>query len=162
MTEGGKSSQFLFSNYSLLITYYAINRQVNCQKGENKMLEAILSKYLLNALLLSLVSIGYSFLKNRLGEDRAGTIKEAILSAMLWAEEELGIGNGNQKWEIAWKKLIEILADQNISLRKSEEKTVKTMMEANVGKINQQTYDVLLKRKLIKDKTIVQQSLPTK
>ena len=115
------------------------------------MLEAILSKYLLNALLLSLVSIFYSFLKNKLGEDRAGTIKEAILSAMLWAEEELGIGNGNQKWEIAWKKLIEILAGKNISLRKSEEKAVKTMMEVNVGKINQQTYDVLLKRKMMKE-----------
>ena len=113
------------------------------------MLETILSKYLLNALLLSLVSIGYSFLKNRLGEDRASTIKEAILSAMLWAEEELGIGNGNQKWEIAWKKLIEILADKNISLRKSEEKAVKVMMKANVGRINQQTYDVLMKRKLL-------------
>ncbi|PKP54848.1 hypothetical protein CVT91_17930 [Candidatus Atribacteria bacterium HGW-Atribacteria-1] len=99
------------------------------------MLETILSKYLLNALLLSLVSIFYSFLKNKLGEDRASTIKEAILSAMLWAEEELGIGNGNQKWEIAWKKLIEILADQNIKLRKSEEKAVKTMMKANVSKM---------------------------
>jgi hypothetical protein len=126
------------------------------------MLETILSKYLLNALLLSLVSIGYSFLKNRLGEDRAGTIKEAILSAMLWAEEELGIGNGNQKWEIAWKKLIEILADKNISLGKSEEKAVKIMMKANVGRINQQTYDVLMKKKLLKNKGIVQQSLPTK
>ncbi|MBU4510499.1 hypothetical protein KJ830_05575, partial [bacterium] len=118
--------------------------------------------YLLNALLVALVSIGYSFLKNKLGEDRASSIKEAILSAMLWAEEELGIGNGNQKWEIAWKKLIEILADNNISLRKSEEKAVKMMMKANVGKINQQTYDVLLKKKLIKDKTIIQQSLLTK
>jgi len=120
------------------------------------MLEAILSKYLLNALLLSLVSIAYSFLKNKLGEERAGTIKEAILSAMLWAEEELGIGNGSQKWEIAWKKLIEILADKNISLRKSEEKAVKVMMKANVGRINQQTYDVMLKKKLIKDKIINQ------
>ena len=126
------------------------------------MLEAILSKYLLNALLLSLVSIGYSFLKNRLGEDRAGTIKEAILSAMLWAEEELGIGNGSQKWEIAWKKLIEILADKNISLRKSEEKAVKVMMKANVGKINQQTYDLLMKRKIIKEKGPSQQSLLTR
>ena len=126
------------------------------------MLEAILSKYLLNALLLSLVSIFYSFLKNKLGEDRAGTIKEAILSAMLWAEEELGIGNGNQKWEIAWKKLIEILADKNISLRKSEEKAVKTMMKANIGKINLQSYSVLSQRKLLKDKGPVQQSLPTK
>jgi len=78
----------------------------NYQKGENLILEAILSKYLLNALLLSLVSIFYSFLKNKLGEEGASTIKEAILSAMLWAEEELGIGNGSQKWEIAWKKLI--------------------------------------------------------
>jgi len=126
------------------------------------MLEAILSKYLLNALLLSLVSIFYSFLKNKLGEDRASTIKEAILAAMLWAEEELGIGNGNQKWEIAWKKLIEILADKNISLRKSEEKAVKMMMKANVGRINKQTYDILSRRKLLKDKGIVQQSLPTK
>ena len=127
------------------------------------MLEAILSKYLLNALLLSLVSIAYGFLKNKVGEDRAGTIKEAILSAMLWAEEELGIGNGNQKWDLAWKKLIEILADKNIKLRKSEEKVVKTMMKANVGKVNRERYDLLLKKKLIKDKKVVQQSLlPTR
>jgi hypothetical protein len=123
------------------------------------MLETILSKYLLNALLLSLVSIAYSFLKSKLGEERASTIKEAILSAMLWAEEELGIGNGSQKWETAWKKLVEILADKNISLRKSEEKAVKMMMKANVDRINRQTYDVLLKKKLIKDKKVVQQSL---
>jgi hypothetical protein len=123
------------------------------------MLQAILSKYLFNALLLAIVSIGYGFLKNKLGEERASTIKEAILSAMLWAEEELGIGNGNQKWEEAWKKLIEILADKKIQLRKSEEKAVKTMMKANVGKINQQTYDILSKRKLLKDKEPTQQSL---
>ena len=126
------------------------------------MLEAIISKYLLNALLLSVVSIFYSFLKNKLGEDRASTIKEAILSAMLWAEEELGIGNGDKKWDIAWKKLIEILADKNIKLRKSEEKVVETMMKANVGKINKQTYDILSKRKLLKDKGPSQQSLLTK
>jgi hypothetical protein len=123
------------------------------------MLQAILSKYLFNALLLAIVSIGYGFLKNKLGEERANTIKEAILSAMLWAEEKLGIGNGNQKWEEAWKKLIEILADKQIQLRKSEEKAVKTMMKANVGKINQQTYDLLSKRKLLEDKGPTQQSL---
>ena len=126
------------------------------------MLEAILSKYLLNALLLSVVSIFYSFLKNKLGEDRASTIKDAILAAMLWAEEELGIGNGEKKWEIAWKKLIEILADKNIKLRKSEEDAVETMMKANVGKINTQTYDILSMRKLLKDQGPSQQSLPTK
>jgi len=126
------------------------------------MLQAILSKYLFNALLLAMVSIGYGFLKNKLGEERAKTIKEAILTAMLWAEEELGIGNGNQKWEEAWKKLIEILADKQIQLRKSEEKAVKTMMKANVGKVNQQTYDLWLKKKLLKDKVAIQQSLLVK
>jgi Bacteriophage holin of superfamily 6 (Holin_LLH) len=126
------------------------------------MLETIISKYLLNALLLSLVSIFYSFLKNKLGEDRASTIKDAILAAMLWAEEELGIGNGEKKWDIAWKKLIEILADKNIKLRKSEEDAVETMMKANVGKINTQTYDILSMKKLLEDKGPSQQSLPTK
>jgi len=126
------------------------------------MIETLISKYLLNALLIALVSIGYGYLKNKLGEDKASTIKEAILSAMLWAEEELGIGNGGKKWEIAWKKLIEILADKNIRLRKSEERAVKMMMKANVGRINRQTYDVLMKKKLIKEKKVVQQSLLTK
>ena len=126
------------------------------------MIEALISKYFLNAHLVSLVSIFYSFLKNKLGEDRASTIKDAILSAMLWAEEELGIGNGEKKWDIAWKKLIEILADKNIRLRKSEEKAVKTMMKANVGRINRRTYDILSKRKLLKAKGPIQQSLLAK
>lgn len=55
--------------------------------------------------------------------------------------------------------MIEILADKNIKLRKSEEKVVKTMMKANVMKVNRERYDLLVKRKLIKDKKVVQQSL---
>ena len=115
------------------------------------MIEALISKYFLNALLVSAVSIFYSFLKNKLGEDRATVIKEALLSAMLWAEEELGIGNGEKKWDIAWGKLIEILADRNIRLRKSEENVVKTMMKANVAKVNQQKYDMLWSKKMVRE-----------
>ena len=115
------------------------------------MIEALISKYFLNALLVSVVSIFYSFLKNKLGEDRAKVIKEAILSAMLWAEEELGIGNGEKKWDIAWDKLIETLGNRNIRLRKSEEKVVKTMMKANVGKINREKYDLLLSKKMVRE-----------
>jgi len=81
---------------------------------------------------------------------------------MLWAEEELGIGNGEKKWDIAWKKLIEILADKNIKLRESEEDAVEAMMKANVGSINKQTYDILSMKKLLIDKGPSQQSLPTK
>ena len=115
------------------------------------MIETLISKYFLNALLVSIVSIFYSFLKNKLGDDRATVIKEAILSAMLWAEEELGIGNGEKKWDIAWGKLIEILADRNIRLRKSEENVVKTMMKANVGKINREKYDLLWSKKMVRE-----------
>ena len=115
------------------------------------MIEALISKYFLNALLVSVVSIFYSFLKNKLGEDRATVIKEALLSAMLWAEEELGIGNGEKKWDIAWGKLIEILADKNIRMRKSEENVVKTMMKANVAKVNQQKYDMLWSKKMVRE-----------
>jgi len=115
------------------------------------MIEALISKYFLNALLVSAVSIFYSFLKNKLGDDRATVIKEAILSAMLWAEEELGIGNGEKKWDIAWGKLIEILEDRNIRLRKSEENVVKTMMKANVGKINREKYDLLWSKKMVRE-----------
>ena len=115
------------------------------------MIEAIISKYFLNALLVSLVSILYSFLKNKLGEDRAKVIKEAILTAMLWAEEELGIGHGEKKWDIAWEKLIEILKDKNIKLKKSEEKVVKTMMKANVEEVNRKQYEMLLKKKKLKE-----------
>jgi len=115
------------------------------------MLEVFITKYLLDFALVFLVGLASKFMINKFGQDRADKIKEAILSAMLWAEEELGIGNGEEKWKIAWKKLIEILADKNIKLRKSEEKVVKTMMKANVGKVNQQRYDVLMKRKLLKE-----------
>jgi len=107
------------------------------------MLEAILSKYLLNALLIALVSISYGFLKNKLGEDRASTIKEAILAAMLWAEEELGIGNGEEKWKIAWIKLIEILRKQKVELKEGEISYVKDLMKATVPEVNEIIYKAM-------------------
>jgi len=107
------------------------------------MLQAILSKYLLNALLIALVSISYGYLKNKLGEDRAGTIKEAILAAMLWAEEELGIGNGEEKWKIAWVKLIEILRKQKVELKEGEISYVKDLMKATVPEVNEIIYKAM-------------------
>ena len=115
------------------------------------MIEGFITKYLLDFALVFLVGLISKFMINKFGEDRASKIKDAILAAMLWAEEELGIGNGEKKWDIAWEKLIEILKDRNIKLRKSEEKTVKTLMKANVGEVNRQKYEELLKRKMIKE-----------
>ncbi|GAJ22006.1 unnamed protein product, partial [marine sediment metagenome] len=53
-------------------------------------------------------------------QDRADLIKEAVLTAMLWAEEKIGIGHGDEKWTIAWNKLIEILKKNGVKLEKGE------------------------------------------
>jgi hypothetical protein len=106
----------------------------------------LFSKFLLEGLLVLAVSIGFGFLRNKLGNDRAETIKEALLTAMLWAEEEFGIGQGDKKWEEAWNKLLEILQDKKIYLKAQETRELKTLMKANIHKVNREYYDSLLKK----------------
>jgi len=111
------------------------------------MIQALFSKFFMEGLLFLAVSIGFGFLKNKLGDDRAQTIKEALLTAMLWAEEEFGIGNGNQKWEEAWNKLLEILEDKKITLKTQETRELQTMMKANINRVNREHYEAILKKK---------------
>ena len=61
------------------------------------MLEGFIMKYLLDFALVFLVGLASKFMVNKLGQDRTDKIKEAILAAILWVEEELGIGNGEEK-----------------------------------------------------------------
>lgn len=82
-------------------------------------------------------------LVKQFGNDRANKIKETILSAMLWAEDQLGIGHGSQKWTAAWNKIIEMLKKQGIKLEKEEISYAKDLMKANVPKINEITYNAL-------------------
>ncbi len=110
-------------------------------------MQSLFSKFLLDGLLLFAVSIGFGFLKNKLGNDRAETIKEALITAMLWAEEEFGIGQGDKKWEEAWKKLLEILQDKKITLKEQETRELQAMMKANINRVNREYYDSLLKKK---------------
>jgi len=110
------------------------------------MIHTLLSKFLLEGMLVFVVSIGFSFLKNKWGNDRAQTIKEALLTAMLWAEEEFGIGQGDKKWEEAWNKLLEILSDKNITLKAQETRELQTIMKANINRINREHYETLLKK----------------
>jgi hypothetical protein len=117
------------------------------------MIQTLFSKFLLEGLLVLAVSIGFGFLKNKLGNDRAETIKNALLTAMLWAEEEFGIGQGNKKWEEAWNKLLEILEDKKITLKTEETRELKTLMKANINRVNQEHYDTLLKRENFLDLT---------
>jgi hypothetical protein len=115
------------------------------KKGE-EMIQTLLSKFLLEGLLLFAVSIGFGFLKSKLGKDRAETIREALITAMLWAEEEFGIGEGERKLEEAWKKLLEILEGKKISLKAQETRELQTLIKANIARVNREYYDSLLKK----------------
>ena len=107
------------------------------------MIEAFVTKYLLDFALVFLVGLASKFMINKFGQDRTEKIKEAILAAMLWAEEELGIGNGEEKWKIAWVKLIEILRKQKVTLKEGEISYVKDLMKATVPEINEKIYKAM-------------------
>jgi len=107
------------------------------------MIEAFITKYLLDFALVFLVGLVSKFMINKFGQDRADKIKEAILAAMLWAEEELGIGNGPEKWKIAWAKIIDILKKQNITLKEGEISYVHDLMKATVPEINEKIYKAM-------------------
>lgn len=107
------------------------------------MLIDIITKYFLNAFLLFLVGMITKFMTKKWGQDRANLIKDAILTAMLWAEEKIGIGNGDEKWTIAWNKLVEILKKQNVTLKRSEISYVTDIMKATVPEINAKIYSIL-------------------
>jgi len=107
------------------------------------MIEAFVTKYLLDFILVFLVGLLSKFMVNKFGQDRADKIKEAILAAMLWAEEELGIGNGEEKWKIAWVKLIEILKKQKVELKEDEISYVKDLMKAAVPEVNEIIYKAM-------------------
>ena len=107
------------------------------------MIETFVTKYLLDFILVFLVGLLSKFMVNKFGQDRADKIKEAILAAMLWAEEELGIGNGEEKWKIAWVKLIEILGKQKVELKEGEISYVKDLMKATVPKVNEIIYKAM-------------------
>ena len=105
-------------------------------------------KYFFAALMTFVVGMFSKALAKQFGNDRATKIKEAILSAMLWAEEEFGLGTGKEKWEEAWKKIRELLEAQGITLSTNETSTVEILMQANVPQINAITYSALPKEAL--------------
>ena len=107
------------------------------------MIESIISKYFIDAILLVAVSFFSKFMIDKVGEDRAKKIKEAILIAMLWAEQELGIGSGPEKWKIAWIKLIEILKKQKVKIKEGEISYVKDLMKAKVPEVNEIIYKAM-------------------
>ena len=101
-----------------------------------------ISKYFLEGVIVAVLGIISKFLSKYLSSDRIAKIKEAVLTAMLYAEEFYGIGQGEEKWELAWQKLIEILQKQGIEMSENEITLANIAMKANVPEINAVTYEV--------------------
>ena len=101
-----------------------------------------ITRYFLEGVIVAVLGIVTKFLSKFLSNDRIAKIKEAVLTAMLYAEEAYGIGQGADKWELAWQKLVEILQKQGIELTEEELALASISMKANVPKINAITYAV--------------------
>ncbi|MGZ8887666.1 MAG: hypothetical protein ACXW1A_05320 [Nitrososphaeraceae archaeon] len=115
-------------------------------KGVLKMLGIIsgfVYKYFFDAIIVFAVGMFTSALVKQFGSDRALKIKETILQAMLFAEEKWGLGSGDQKWTEAWKKIIELLGKQGITLKTKEISYVQDLMKSAVPEINAITYSSL-------------------
>jgi hypothetical protein len=104
---------------------------------------SFISKYFLDSLIVIafgiITKIGLKYFSN----DRWETIKEMVLTAMLWAEETYGIGTGQEKWTKAWQKIIELLQAKGITLSEKEVPIITSLMKATVPEINQITYSAL-------------------
>lgn len=108
-----------------------------------------LSNYFLEGIMIIALGIVTKVAQKYLSNDRIDKIKEGILEAMLYAEEAYGIGNGSEKWTLAWQTLIKILEKQGIKLKGTEQEQAKTLMKATVPEINQIVYSTLPKSELI-------------
>jgi len=101
---------------------------------------SFIGKYFLEGIIVAAIGIATKFLSKFLSIDRIAQIKEGILTAMLYAEEAYGIGQGNEKWQLAWQKLIEILQKQGIEMSEKEMEMASIIMKANVPVVNEVTY----------------------
>jgi len=100
-------------------------------------------KYFFEAIAVFLTGMVTKYLVKQFGIDRAEAIKDAVVTAMLWAEEVFGIGHGDEKWSKAWQKIIELLKTQGITLSEKEINNVTTLMKSTVPEINQIVYSAL-------------------
>ena len=101
---------------------------------------SFIGKYFMEGIIVAAIGIATKFLSKFLSIDRIAQIKEGILTAMLYAEEAYGIGQGDEKWQLAWQKLIEILQKQGIEMSEKEMEMASIIMKANVPVVNEVTY----------------------
>ena len=109
---------------------------------------SFIGKYFMEGIIVAAIGIATKFLSKFMSIDRIAQIKEGILTAMLYAEEAYGIGQGDEKWQLAWQKLIEILQKQGIEMSEKEMEMASIIMKAKVPEVNAITYKALPKKEL--------------
>ena len=102
-----------------------------------------ISNNFLNGLVVAVFGIISKVALKYFSNDRWEIIKENILVAMLWAEETYGLGHGQEKWQKAWQKIIELLEKKGIKLKEKEISLVTDMMKSNVPVINSISYSTV-------------------
>lgn len=100
-------------------------------------------KYFFEAILLFMTGIITKYLVKQFGKERAQAIRDAVLTAMLYAEETFGIGHGDEKWSKAWQLIVKLLKDQGITLTEKEITNTTTLMKSTVPEINSIVYSAL-------------------
>jgi len=102
-----------------------------------------ISNNFLNGLVVAVFGIISKVALKYFSNDRWEIIKENILVAMLWAEETYGLGHGQEKWQKAWQKIVDLLAKKGITLKEKEISLVTDMMKSNVPVINSISYSTV-------------------
>lgn len=100
-------------------------------------------KYFFDALVVLGFGIISKVALRYFSNDRWETIKETVLTSMLWAEEQFGIGHGDEKWTKAWQKIVELLQKKGIKLSEKEIPVVTDIMKSKIPEINSITYSAL-------------------
>ena len=108
----------------------------------------IVSKYFMEGIIVIGIAMATKFMSKYFSKERIERIKEGVLIAMLYAEEAYGIGQGEEKWELAWQKLVEILQKQGIKMSQEEMELASIVMKAEVPEINSITQNILPEKAL--------------
>lgn len=100
-------------------------------------------KYIFEAIAVFLFVIVTKYLLKQFGNERTEKIKDAVLVAMLYAEETIGIGHGDEKWSQAWQIIVKLLQEQGIKLSEKEINNTTILMKSTVPEVNQIVYSSL-------------------
>lgn len=129
----------------IIFLYYSVDQ--NNKKIFRRILMEIILNFIGKYFFDSLIVLGFGIVSKvaltYVSNARWESIKEIVLTSMLWAEETFDLGHGQEKWTKAWQKIIVLLQKKGIKLKEKEISFVTDMMKSNVPIINSITYSTV-------------------